>query len=80
MTINKDLFDPYVKCGAFVHIVSPIGGSEHTVCGIANDAWITENDSDLKWQSPDSFVDCPLCLRVMDLCLTLRKARKANGR
>lgn len=51
------------------HMVSPIGGSEHTLCGIAIDSYLSENEPN--WESvplTGSKVTCELCSEVVLAC------------
>lgn len=59
-----------------VHAVSPIGGSEHTLCGIAADAAVSEADESLRWTHPKhQYVTCSECLRVVKFCRGLKIAK-----
>lgn len=52
-----------------VHAVSPIGGGEHTLCGVAFDAADSEGDESLRWLGPSRrAVDCPMCCAVIREC------------
>ena len=62
-----------VRFEGCTHMVSPIGGSEHTLCGVAFDAADSEGDESLRWQaSGQEHVDCPDCLIVIQACRDVR--------
>lgn len=62
-----------------VHVMSPIGGGEHTLCGIAMDAADSEADEGMRWlghaQGP---VSCIECAAVVLHCRGLRVAHGAT--
>lgn len=62
-----------------VHVVSPIGGSEHTLCGIAVDAAASENMPSLEWVHPKGeIVTCRECASVIRLCRRVKVARELS--
>lgn len=38
----------FVRFAGRTHFINPIGGAEHTLCGYAEDAAITENEPSLQ--------------------------------
>jgi len=61
-----------------VHGVNPSGGGEHTLCGIAYDADVTERES--AWEIVDlagDRVTCAFCVQVVEACKKMRTLRKA---
>jgi hypothetical protein len=64
----------------FVHAVSPIGGSEHTICGIAADAAASEGDEALRWVHPKTqYVTCAECYRVVKFCWGIKVAKSLGS-
>ena len=62
------------------HLICPIGGAEHTLCGIAFEAWETENEPG--WQGvplTGKTVTCGLCAQVIQACRKVRVARNTDG-
>lgn len=58
---------------AGIHIVSPIGGGEHTLCGIAGDAYESEGDEALRWRVARTHtVTCRECISVVEACRGVR--------
>jgi hypothetical protein len=56
-----------------VHAVSPIGGGEHTLCGIAADAADSEANEALRWTHPKhEYVTCKECSLVVMSCRRLK--------
>lgn len=61
------------------HVVSPIGGGEHTLCGIAYDAHETENEPD--WAEvplTGRMVTCCECAAVVVACRRVRLAKPCS--
>lgn len=55
------------------HVISPIGGAEHTLCGIAFDAADSEGDESLRWTGMSRGpVTCLECGSVVLHCRGLR--------
>ena len=55
------------------HMVSPIGGGEHTLCGIAAEAHVTENAP--RWapsRLTGRMVTCEMCADVIRACRLVR--------
>lgn len=60
-----------------VHAMSPIGGGEHTLCGIAIDAADSERDERLRLSATRRrAVSCAMCADVVLACRQLRVARR----
>ncbi len=58
-----------------VHLMSPAAGAESTLCGIANDAWISERDESLRLDPARRMVvDCPQCAAIVQVCRGVRVA------
>lgn len=56
-----------------VHVWSPIGGAEHTLCGIAFDACGSEKDDALQLTDTTArTVTCDQCAEVVAACRGLR--------
>jgi hypothetical protein len=53
-----------------IHVISPIGGSEHPLCGIAQDSADSEHSDLLRWVSPRKRgpVSCTECSKVVLHC------------
>lgn len=57
----------------FVHGVNPIGSAEYTLCGIACDAHISENDPSLESVPlTGNHVTCETCILVIEASRKLR--------
>lgn len=69
----------FVSFGGTVHLVSPLGGREHTLCGVAFDAADSERDESLRWipllEKP---VDCGQCVEVIRACWGVRTSEGAR--
>lgn len=67
----------YVETSAGVHLVSPIGGSEHTLCG---DAFDNEFEPGIGWKkrSPRALT-CPKCVEVVLYVRGVRVAASGQG-
>ena len=62
------------------HMICPIGGGEHTLCGIAKDAWEIENEPGWKGVPlTGKTVTCGLCARVIVECRKVRIATNSKG-
>lgn len=59
-----------------IHVISPIGGAEHTLCGIAQDAADSEDSELLRWGSPRKRgpVSYTECSKVVLHCRGIRVA------
>jgi hypothetical protein len=59
----------FVRFERRTHLVSPLGGGEHTLCGVAFDACDSEGMPSLSWKPASStVVTCPDCGRVIQEC------------
>lgn len=59
----------FVEMDGRVHLVSPLGGGSHTLCGVAHDAVDTTGDESLRWHATGLVVvDCPDCILVIKAC------------
>lgn len=66
----------FVEMGGAVHLMSPIGGAEHTLCGVAFDANASENADELGHQPTQRrTVTCLECAMVVDTCRGVRVGR-----
>jgi hypothetical protein len=66
---------PKVRLGdGLVHVISPIGGGEHTLCGVAFDAADSEGDESLRWSNSAARgpVSCEGCAAVVMHCRGMR--------
>lgn len=55
------------------HVISPLGGGEHTLCGVASDAYCTEDDPHLIWQeSVNKKVTCKDCVAIITVCKLIK--------
>lgn len=63
----------FVEFGGHTHLMSAIGGSEHTICGIAFDAADSVGDESLRFQETASdLVTCPTCTIQIQNCRSSR--------
>jgi hypothetical protein len=54
------------------HMIDPLGGAEHTLCGVAFDAADSEGDEALRWKlATERLVSCADCSRVIRACQTM---------
>jgi hypothetical protein len=65
-----------------VHVISPIGGGEHTLCGVACDAADSEGDESLRWSDSAARgpVSCEECTAVVMCCRGMRVSAATRGR
>jgi hypothetical protein len=64
-----------------VHLVSPLGGSQHTICGVACDTADSEGDESLRWvKTARSKFSCEQCAAVIDACARSRPLLKRTTR
>lgn len=60
----------YVETADGVHLVSPIGGSEHTLCG---DAFDNKFDEQLGWKKRSArALTCAKCVAIVLHCRNVR--------
>ncbi len=59
----------FIEMGGDVHLVSPVGGGSHTLCGVAHDAVDSERDEALRWHPTGLMVvGCRTCINVISAC------------
>lgn len=63
----------FCEFGGRVHLVSPIGGSEHTLCGNANDEPGTEHQP-----TKARTITCLECATVINYCRGVRVSADAS--
>lgn len=70
----------FVSFSGYIHLVSSIGGAEHTLCGVANDAFASEDQPELEWKKTDKrVVDCEDCGIQIIGCRGIRVAAVRKG-
>ena len=66
---RRSAMPTFVRFENRTHLVSPIGGSEHTLCGVAFDAGGSEDEPSLTWKvTTNTTVTCPWCVLVIREC------------
>lgn len=65
----------FVTFSGEVHALTPLDGDDRSLCGIVEDAWITEGAPDLKFESTGArVVSCEACAKLIRFCKRLRVA------
>lgn len=59
----------FFATGTMIHILGPGNGGEFTLCGVAQDAWDSENMPELQLiPTARRVVTCPQCAAVVLVC------------
>lgn len=67
----------FVRTSHGVHLMSPVGGGEFTLCGIAFDAADSEQDKRLRFRGAKrEIVTCDLCANVVEVCRDVKVRRR----
>jgi hypothetical protein len=60
-----------------VHLVTQVGDSERTICGITEDAAYLESDESVRWiPTPSRTVSCDVCRGIIIDCRGVRVTKR----
>lgn len=70
----------YVRAGGAVHLLCPLQGQEFTLCGIAFDAYDSENEPSWKFVPVhERPVNCDMCASIIEACRGVRVSAKQRA-